>query len=414
MSIFCTCQGLSPEDVKSLTKHKVDIFRKSYCCEFCIPVLTTIAGFIYHDKTDEYWVPRALIGYPANLDIDVLTRLIFPRIDNWRAENLSRHGDESTAARHFLGVVLPFLAHVVTQDGIYWVHHFPQNPAMNLLLQRLDGHTGDQHYTVWAREKRKWVSEQVMQKNMTRDLAVVKEREALALATRKMEETTRKLEETMKKIEQHHTRQLAENMFATHNPLLHNTPTAATRGMSVTPGVAAVQNQNDRNVLRVEGGRNENALRDTNVAMCSVGAAANVEQTSTTNNPRRVIVLNDFANPRKVTVQALNEYSSLQMLVRRGKEHHHAELLKYSNNGDKRNIPRNLWHDPNQDRNRWSKLKLIYRRIHEKMEDGSTMEAAAAWLDLNEKGEKSMASYHDELKKLEPYRGKTRKRTRRG
>ena len=56
--------------------------------------------------------------------------------------------------------------------------------------------------------------------------------------------------------------------------------------------------------------------------------------------------------------------------------------------------------DPKADPNRWSQLKKVYIRINKRVKDigedvndVANLKRAAAWLDLNEKKEQSMAKY---------------------
>ncbi len=75
-------------------------------------------------------------------------------------EEFQRSPVHDMASENFLTVLLPLLAQVITQDGIYWISHFPDHHISRLLLQvfgPLD--------VGWAAEKRVWVcsSETVVQ-----------------------------------------------------------------------------------------------------------------------------------------------------------------------------------------------------------------------------------------------------------
>lgn len=359
-SIFCTCQGLSPDEVKSLSKHKVDIFRKSYCCEFCIPVLTTLAGFRYHNQKDQYWVPRALIGLPGNLTVDEVTNILFPKRLQWEQQFQSDHGDKdhSKGAEEFLYRILPFLATVAVQDGIFWINHFKRNPATVLLLSRLDGKVGNRHYSVWAREKRNWIRDRIRERELDEE-AGANERRQLIAARVALERQVQTLNATCKR---------AFNIINEMQQVLKiphaNLPQA------IPPQVEARQ---------------------------------------------AVTVLRDFSSPRIVTVEPLNAYISLKLLVERGKAQNHEMVMKRIS--ERKKIPKQWWSNPQQDRNRWSKIKVFYDRILLRVtESGGTesMVVAAGWLDLNERGgERSLAHYYTYLKQsLERYKGQQRTKKR--
>ena len=77
-----------------------------------------MAGF---SKEEDYFVPRSELPLPEWIRSEDLTGLIFPDYDRWMCEQNSPFGDSSEAARNFLFYLLPFLARVIFQDGIYWI-----------------------------------------------------------------------------------------------------------------------------------------------------------------------------------------------------------------------------------------------------------------------------------------------------
>ena len=118
-SVHCTAQGLEPEKVKTLTKHKMETFQKSYMCEMLVPVLTTLAGFNPIDPHDRYFVARTTIGLPGDLSPSNLSTILFPHVTRWKNEVASDDGDKSEGGDVFLTTVLPFLTEVIVQDGIF-------------------------------------------------------------------------------------------------------------------------------------------------------------------------------------------------------------------------------------------------------------------------------------------------------
>lgn len=77
--------------------------------------------------------------------------MLFPRRNIW-LEDFERSPVLDLATKNFLTVLLPHLAKVITQDGIYWISHFPDHDISRLLLL-VFGPT----YVDWAAEKRLWV-----------------------------------------------------------------------------------------------------------------------------------------------------------------------------------------------------------------------------------------------------------------
>ena len=152
-SVFCTAQGLTGAQVKTLTKHKQDVFDKDYLCELCIKVMTTIAGFLPNNDNDCYYVPRAMIGLPGDLEAGELAKLLFPNLTIWREEHQSANGDKSSSCSEFLYTVIVYFAEVICQDGVLWIHNHKNNPAVNELKRLLDGRTGAENYVSWTQRK---------------------------------------------------------------------------------------------------------------------------------------------------------------------------------------------------------------------------------------------------------------------
>ena len=150
---FCTAQGLTGAQVKSLTKHKQDVFDKDYLCELCIEVMTTIAGFRPNDPNDTYYIPRAQIGMPGILEAEEIAVILFPKIGKWREQQMGINGDKSESAKEFLYSVIIYLTQVIVQDGVLWVSNHGQNTAISELTRLLDGKTGRENYLKWCEHK---------------------------------------------------------------------------------------------------------------------------------------------------------------------------------------------------------------------------------------------------------------------
>jgi hypothetical protein len=116
------------------------------------------------------------------LTVDEVTNILFPKRLQWEQQFQSDHGDKdhSKGAEEFLYRILPFLATVAVQDGIFWINHFKRNPATVLLLSRLDGEVGNRHYSVWAREKRNWIRDRIRERELDEEAGANERRQLIA------------------------------------------------------------------------------------------------------------------------------------------------------------------------------------------------------------------------------------------
>ena len=146
--------------VSTLSKHQKSNLDKVYMTELFPPILRVMAGFSCSDKLNTnsniYHIPRTLVTLPWS-DDDVC-RFIFPKIQFWRAQYYSPQGDTSDAATNFLFGVLPFLAKVVVQDGIYWLRDYPSHEVSRLLRDVMPA-----NYERWCRETREKIREEERQ-----------------------------------------------------------------------------------------------------------------------------------------------------------------------------------------------------------------------------------------------------------
>ena len=65
-------------------------------------------------------------------------RELIPNYDNYVKQYNSGNGDKSECATNFLFHILPYLVHVVIQNGIYFVKDFPEHHFSKLLLVSLN------------------------------------------------------------------------------------------------------------------------------------------------------------------------------------------------------------------------------------------------------------------------------------
>lgn len=431
---FLTAQGLPPEIVKTITKHKIEVFIQSYVCELSIPVCTCLAGFLPNRKGDEYFVPRSMIGTPGDMNVEQICHLLFPDYERWNNEQRSDGGDKSKGAIHFLMEVIPFLSEVIVQDGIYWVKKFPNNPATRELISRMENRTGLQNYLDWAKNKRIEVENILKQRqkhvhdresyNLETDAATIistrqheldREKEKIEKQKRELIEQEKKIE-VQKEVQKYHEELLRQqyasflqppfnNLNAQHTgagascrlPLLQQHPpllTNLTRAATVIrPSSTCATSVNQETEPNDDVGSNHNAQNEP-VSFQSI----RLLRTSA----------NDALKP---TILSLNSYSSLENLVKKRTLHLHDIILR----GKK--MKRDDWANAQTDPNNWSRLKILYQRVNDHQDStGLSMEQSAVWLDVNERRARhlNMNQYLHFLK-TDPqfgmrYSGKKRKR----
>ena len=141
---------LGPMEQATMWKHKTDkVFQ--YSTELFAPVMHVMAGF---RRKDAYHVPRIKIELPEHWGN--VTSIIFPQWNVWKAQATSAtNGDKTDAADNFLNELLPFLARVVVQDGIFWIRDFKHHAIARHLL-----HVMPPDYERWAKEQREWIAQQ--------------------------------------------------------------------------------------------------------------------------------------------------------------------------------------------------------------------------------------------------------------
>lgn len=160
--------GLDAQSIGTMSKHHTERSKMNSCyfTELLPSVLLWASGF---DKDDihSYNNPRTRLAIPDECN-NSIEDTIFPRLRVWRleleskltderlADEKSRCGDNRACARSFLYEVLPLLALVIFQDGIYWIKDFPNSPPSRLLLS-----TMFPRYANWASDARRQIVEQV-------------------------------------------------------------------------------------------------------------------------------------------------------------------------------------------------------------------------------------------------------------
>ena len=388
-SIHCTAQGLEPEKVKTLTKHKMEIFQKSYMCEMSTPVLTTLAGFNPINPHDGYFVARTTIGLPGDLSPSELSTILFPHLARWKNEIASEGGDKSEGAHVFLTSVLPFLAEVIVQDGIFWIDRYPDNPAVQEFLRLIDGKTGDEHYTFWARRMRKKVkdiyAERKVEKTQAKDLF-----KSLAASIEKSDALSSRMEQSIQKSEMLNSKmeQAIANFENLSQPLqLANGAPAA---VTVAPLAASVP-------LALPAPSETSHSRQNVTTTLDQHQSGHSRPRALPTNMGTMLRLGN--NPRKPIINAVSFYKTVEKLMGYFHIHHHNLVKKRMASAD--------WQNAKEDPNRWSQIKKIYARVEDRLDElGMTHSQenkvqAAKWLDENEKKEKTLHQYVAFLRRRE-------------
>lgn len=141
-------RGQAEWRIATMTKHKTDKLSKSYMCELDPIILKICAGF---EENEEYWISRSWLGeydeFPLPYDLDYYISRLVPGYAHWCAQldnpPAGYTPDDRPGVRKFLRLVRYFVL-VAVQDGIYWIHEFPNHEVSNLLRTNIP------NYENWA------------------------------------------------------------------------------------------------------------------------------------------------------------------------------------------------------------------------------------------------------------------------
>jgi hypothetical protein len=135
----CGRWGLDSSIIATVTKHKMQgmsVLDTHYMTELHPKALACLSGTTFHD----YFVPCTQISFdPDDWDDDLMKQLlqpygdlvkrIFPMHDQFIDQIESSRAEPGKAARNFVYMLIPYLANVIAQDGIYFTQYFPDHPA---------------------------------------------------------------------------------------------------------------------------------------------------------------------------------------------------------------------------------------------------------------------------------------------
>ena len=165
--------GLDAQSIGTMSKHHTERgsskMNNAYFTELYHPVLLWASGY---DKNDihTYNNPRTRLAMPNSSSME---NTIFPQLSTWKKQQESANGDTRECAKHFLEMVIPFLAMVVVQDGVFWINDYPNSEASRLLISMMPS-----TYPNWALDARKRI------RNEIKDVGSVKIDELNATAQR--------------------------------------------------------------------------------------------------------------------------------------------------------------------------------------------------------------------------------------
>jgi len=133
--------GADRENIILLSKHTVHKVDTSYLPELPYNAMLACAGFDVF-RRQQYYIPRSYAQVPQEWH-----SRIFPYLNQWQMQvNGLRAYDKGKSAKTFVNFVLPHLAQIIIQDGIYFTEMYPHHPYVAILQQKLAG-VG---YTEWC------------------------------------------------------------------------------------------------------------------------------------------------------------------------------------------------------------------------------------------------------------------------
>ena len=136
-------QGLTSEQISTVTKHKVDKLHSAYMPEVEQETLKVMSGF---KKWESRYVKTEHVQFPRDrpLYLQECTRILLPQYDRYVSEYNSPRGDHSTCGEKFLLHILPYFVETVLQCGYWFIKDYPMHPLSELL--KVSTSTGIKYY----------------------------------------------------------------------------------------------------------------------------------------------------------------------------------------------------------------------------------------------------------------------------
>ena len=364
---YAGTEGLAEESIATMTKHSSKKLTKCYMPELKKDVLEVMAGFTNGEK---YYVPRSLIfdAVACPWTPDQVTSILFPDLPRWEEEIQSVHGDTNEGSIGFIAAVIPTMAKIIFQDGIYWVRDFPIHPISQFLLSKFQG------YDRWAIVARSECDRR--QKDIEED-AIKALTEAAAAAFNVVARKQDSLEALSK---EQHQEILArvEYWGSTNNQLLRDIFQHVSRGDRAAAAPAQAQ------VVSVPAQPQPLAHIAPRTGTGTGTGRGHMEQSAT--NMLR------YSGARVPPIDGTLPRSMADILL----QHNRLNLQDYVHITGKQR----LWGRPIA--LAYGKRAYLIKKIHERArEDLSTNTVAAAALD-RERGPMSLPKYHDLLRDRDP------------
>ena len=126
-------QGLTGEQISTVTKHRQDKLHTAYMPEVEEETLKVMSGF---KKWEHRYVKTEHVQFPgrdqeAYLQLGI--RFLIPEYDRYLSEHSSTAGDKSTAAENFLLHVLPYFCRRILQCGYWFIEEYPHHHLTQIL-----------------------------------------------------------------------------------------------------------------------------------------------------------------------------------------------------------------------------------------------------------------------------------------
>eukprot|EP00557_Chaetoceros_sp_GSL56_P010975 CAMPEP_0176477780 /NCGR_PEP_ID=MMETSP0200_2-20121128/821_1 /TAXON_ID=947934 /ORGANISM="Chaetoceros sp., Strain GSL56" /LENGTH=377 /DNA_ID=CAMNT_0017873645 /DNA_START=116 /DNA_END=1250 /DNA_ORIENTATION=+ len=368
-----------------MTKHRDNNFTRSYRAEMCVKIASTLAGFL-PDSTpnDSYFVPRANLKLPNNLDNDSvkfaeLINHLFPPLQQWKHELASNDGDKEhqESASHFLNVVIPWFTKILLQDAVIWMKEFPANSAKNLLLHKLAVDRkgvellGGQNFSQWAALARKEIKRMISEHEISEEAKQLSNEKLIELLVTQQSQINNLQQQLVEHRAEQNTKH-REIMDAISKQLLVQQPNNTTHHDPVQGTTTITGNMPNINQINIPG--QPDTLRTIDEA------------------------LNHGGDPIIPVVWQINKYESVENLSLLGEVHNHKQvttaLLRKSG-------PLYVKKD------HWVKIARIRKRVKDYMKekDLQTELDASREIDSLERQGLSLNQYAEFLRTSQEFQG---------
>jgi hypothetical protein len=125
-------QGLTAEQLSTITKHKLDKLNSAYMPEVEEETLKVMSGF---RKWETRYVKTEHVVFPRERSVYLKagTKHLLPGYHRYLKEHRSTRGDHSTCAEKFLLHILPYFVETIMQCGYWFINDFPLHPLTQIL-----------------------------------------------------------------------------------------------------------------------------------------------------------------------------------------------------------------------------------------------------------------------------------------